>query len=320
MSSRAALKIHFLDQVDPAKQNIKTVTENIRQIQESGEVTLKDIARFTGYQTSTISQYLSGKYEADSGRVEQALMRFWRNWVSKNSVVKTEAAQEIYALLDWAWRRKKIAVILGDNGRGKTMATQSYCGVHSEECVYLALDATTRVLEFFDVLAASLGIEAQMSGPGSFRKAAIIRALQRKPRMIVIDEADEIKPSILSTLRTIWADNEGRCAIVLVGTHELEKMLRLPANHLRYMDTRVSLRLRVREMSDDDGMKLVNCYPHSLERGEIRQLVDWANKSSRTQGGMRALANILSNSYDIMQQEGKDEIDIECVERAKALM
>ena len=320
MSPKGALKIHYLDQLDPSKHTIETVTESIRRLQENGEITLKDIARFTGYQTSTLSQYFGGKYEAEPERIEQALIRFWKNWVSKNSVVKTQASEEVFALLQWAWKRKKIAVILGDNGRGKTMSTQAYCVAHPDECVYLALDATTRVLEFFDVLATSLGIEAQMTGPGSLRKAAIIRALQRKPRMIVIDEADEIKPSILSALRTIWADNEGRCAIVLVGTHELERMLRSPKNHLRYMDTRISLRLRIREMTEEDGGKLVNCYPHSLERAEIREIIDWANKSSRTQGGMRSLANLMGNAYDIMQQDDKEEIDTDCIDRAKALM
>jgi hypothetical protein len=35
---------------------------------------------------------------------------------------------------------------------------------------------------------------------------------------------------------------------------------------------------------------------------------------------MRSLSNLLNNAYDLMQQEDKDEIDSECIERAKALM
>lgn len=320
MTRTSAVKLDLVDQLDPRQHEPETVKVNIRRLLDEGSLTLKEIERFTSYKVPTLSQHLNNKYEGDKDRLDQVLVRFWKSWISKHSIVKTQAAEEIFAVMEWAWKRKKIAMIVGDNGRGKTTAVQSFCSEHSDDTVYIVLDATTRVGDFFDALAASLGIEAQMSGPASFRKAAIIRALQRKPRMIVIDEADEIRSRILSTLRTIWADNEGRCAIVLVGTGELERMLRLPANHLRYMDTRISLRLRVKEMDEADAYKLINCYPHSLERAEMKELCHWANKSSRTQGGTRALANLMSNAYDLMQQYELDEINTDCIERAKALM
>jgi len=86
------------------------------------------------------------------------------------------------------------------------------------------------------------------------------------------------------------------------------------------MDTRVSLRLKVREMDDPDAFKLINCFPHELERAEMKELVTWSNRSSRTQGGMRALSFLMSNAFDLMQQYELDEINSDCIDRAKALM
>lgn len=316
----SVLKLEYLDQLDPRQNDPVQVKQQIKQALDDGEFTLREIERFTSYKVPTISQALSGKYEADTDKIDTAMIRFWKNWIAKSSIVKTNAAQEVFQLLDLTWARKRVSMIVGDNGRGKSTAAQSYCASHPDYTVYTVCDSTYRLLEFFDELAKSLGIEGQMSGPASFRKAAIIRALQRKPRMIIIDEADEIKPRILSALRTIWADNEGRCAIVMIGTRYLETMMQQPFNHLRYMDTRVSLRLNVKEMDEDDAVKFIGRFPNGLERAEMKGLCTWANKASRTRGGMRALANLMSIAYDLAQSQDADEITNEHVETAKAMM
>ncbi len=319
--TNVATRLALLDQLDPRTNTPERVKEQINDALKRGDITLKDIQRFTTFSTSTLSTVLNDKYEGDASKLEAALTRYWMNWVSKHSILETKAAQEIYTILAWAHKKQRIAIICGDNGRGKTTAIQAYCAQHPDDTAYVSLDATSRLIEFLDTLAKALRIENQMSGPASFRKEAIIRALQRRERtmMIVVDEADEIKPRILSTVRTIWGDNEGRCAIVLVGTGKLEQTLQRERD-LRYLDTRISLRLNVSEMVDNDAIKLVDRYPHSLERAEVRDLVNWANRSSRNRGGIRALANLLANGYDLMQAQSEDEITSDIIEQAKALL
>lgn len=320
MKDSAALKLTYIDALDPRTHDPEKVMEKIREALERGDFTLKDISRFTTSATSTISQLLSGKYEGDVRKISDALVRFWKSWLAKHSIIQTNAATEIQQVLAWSYKRKLIGIITGDNGRGKTTAVQAYCAAHSDETAYLVLDQTTHIIDALNAIAAALGIEAQMSGPASFRKAAIIRALQRKPRLLIIDEADEIKPRLLSILRTIYGDNDGRCGIVFVGTSKLERMLKHPANDLRYMDTRISLRRSVPEMDEGDAIKLINEYEHNLERAEMRELQKWANQYSRNQGGIRALRNIMNIAQDVAQSAEKTEIDIECINQAKGYL
>jgi type II secretory pathway predicted ATPase ExeA len=193
------------------------------------------------------------------------------------------------------------------------MAAQAYCAAHPETTAYLVLDEITHMIDALNVIASALGIEGQMNGPASFRKAAIIRALQREPKLIVIDEADEIKPRLLSALRTIYGDNDGRCGIALFGTSRLEQMLK----QIRYMDTRIGLRVRVPEMDESDGMKLINEYPNSLERAEMREQINWANIHSTNHGGMRALRNLMKLAQALAQSTDNEQITIELLEEAK---
>lgn len=315
-----ALKLSLVEQLD-TRATPERVKEQIRGALSRGDITLRDIERFTTFKSSTISQVLNDKYEGDTAKLDAALVRYWMNYVAKHSILETRAAAEIHTLLKWAHKKQRIAIIVGDNGRGKTTAVQAYHALHPDDTAYITIDATSRLLEFFEALAKALKIENHMNGPASFRKETIIRALQRreKPLMIIIDEADEIKPRILSSVRTIWGDNEGRCAIVLVGTGKLEQVLERERD-LRYMDTRISLRLRVSELEDSDAIMLIKRYPTSLERAEMRDLVNWANRSSRNRGGIRALSNLMANAYDLMQSKEETEITPDMIEQAKGYM
>ncbi len=315
-----AHNLSLIQELDPRRNSPERIIEQINDALKRGNLTLKDISRFTTFSTSVISTHLNGKYEGDTAKVDAALSRFFMNYISKHSIIETTAAKEIQTLLAWAHRQRRIAIIVGDCGRGKTTAVQAYCAQHADETAYVCLDATSRLIEFLDTLAKALKIENQMSGPASFRKDAIIRALQRreKPMLILIDESDEIKPRILSTVRTIWGD-DGRCAIALIGTGKLEQTLQRE-KELRYLDTRISLRLNVSEMMDADAIKLADRYPHNLERAEVRELVNWANRSSRNRGGIRALSHLMQNAFDLMNAADQDEITMEIIEEAKGYM
>ena len=314
--SNAALKLTYLDELDPRQHDPVRVVQKIKEALERGDFTQKDIERFTSFSSSTISQVLNDKYEGEIQSKLNALVRFWKNWVAKHSIIQTNAAALIQNRMELCLKRKLVGLFHGDNGRGKSTAAQAFCAAHPDETAYLVLDQTTHTIEALNTIAGALGIEGQMAGTSSFRKAAIIRALQRKPRLIVVDEADEIKPRLLSTLRTIYGDNDGRCGIVLIGTSQLERTLK----QIRYMDTRISLRVSVPEMDDADGIKLINEYDHELERGEMKELVTWANVYSRTRGGIRALRNLMNLAQDIAQSKDEQEITLKHVEEAKGMM
>ncbi len=161
-----ALKLSLVEQLD-SRATPERVKEQIRGALSRGDITLRDIERFTTFKSSTISQVLNDKYEGDTAKLDAALVRYWMNYVAKHSILETRAAAEIHTLLKWAHKKQRIAIIVGDNGRGKTTAVQAYHALHPDDTAYITIDATSRLLEFFEALAKALKIENHMNGPAS---------------------------------------------------------------------------------------------------------------------------------------------------------
>ena len=110
--------------------------------------------------------------------------------------VRTSIAQEIFDTLDHALATRKMVVIEGDSGTGKTTAAQAWCAQHQDEVRFVTLSGITHKTGFFYKLAAAVGLAA------SKRKAVemqirIEEFFRRTRLMLVIDEAHYLFPQHL---------------------------------------------------------------------------------------------------------------------------
>ncbi len=324
MKSNAAMKLAYLDQLNPRiATDPEHVLDSIKKAVDDGDVSHKEIAQATGYAASTVSQILNDKYGADTADFKQAATRFWLSWISKNTILELQSVKDINVGLDLIWKRRRMGLIIGDNGRGKTFGAFDYWRRHQDHTVYLILDATFRLHDLLARIAVSLNLYQRVEdvkGPNGWLKGEIIRHLQREQRLIIIDEADRLKPSFLEVLQTIRGDIEGRCAVAFIGTTNLEGILRDPKRNLRYVDTRISVRIRVQEMSDADILSIVKQFPHDLDRSEIRKLREWANDDSANRAGIRGVFDLMTLAYDFMLSADSSRIDEEHIRNAQAMM
>lgn len=318
MKADAALKLAYTERLDPRTHDPERVKEEILAALERGDFTRKDIARFTTMSDSVISQVLNNNYQGDVQGVEKSLVLFWKNWVSRHSIVQTETVKVIQNFMDWVWARRLIGMVVGDNGSGKSKAAQHYCATHPDDTAYIAVDQDTLVLEALNAIAKQMNIEDQMSGPASFRRETIIRALKRKSgnRLVVIDiESDDVRSKVFSTIRTIYGDNEkGYCGIIFIGTQRFVDMLKDPRRNLRFMQRRINLRLDVRLMQQKDAFDLIDSYPHSLESAEKKKIYAWATEKIRFT--ISSLHDLMEAARDRAQDADKAEIDYDCIEEA----
>ncbi len=277
---------------------------------ESQEIKLRDIQKFTGFSTATLSQALSGNYEGDVEKLEDALLRYYRNWIANNAIVETSVVKNIHATMMLAWKRFSICRITGKFGAGKSKAASRFVVTHSEFSVYVELTSTTSPSSLINRVAEALNIESQMSGSQDDRLFAIIRALQRKPRLLVIDEADNLKPRTLAILKDIHGgDATQRCAIVLIGTDRLKKVLLDP--ELGYLQSRIQIKQQVGDIAFDEAKKIADMWPHKLDRDELKEVWAWALKAH----GIRSLVALMARSYDAMQMSDKKKIDSDALEQ-----
>jgi DNA transposition AAA+ family ATPase len=289
-------------------EGITEIKSTLRKLMESGEITLRPIQKFTGFSTGTISAALADKYEGDAAKIDDALARFYRNWIATNAIVETKVVKEIHATMMLSWKRKEICRITGHFGCGKSKASARFVALNSEFAAYVELTSTTTPASLLNRIADALNIESQMSGSQDDRLFAIIRNLQRKPRQLVIDEADNLKPRTLAILKDIHGGEASeRCSIVLIGTERLKKVLQDPL--LGYLRRRIRIQREVGDIEFDEAKKIADLWPHKLDRDELKEAWSWSLKKF----GVATLVALMARAYDEMQMRDKRKIDSDCL-------
>ena len=285
------------------------IRTRLKALLDAGEIRLRDIEKITSYKGPTISQHLSGTYLGDTEKLDDALMRFYRSWIAKNAIVQTRVVEEIHSVMSLAWRRKEIAVIRGRFGRGKSKAASRFVALN-DFAVFVELSGVTSPTELLHRVAEALNIESQMVGSRSDKLHAIIRSLQRSPRLVIIDEADELRPKTLALLRDIHGEGTERCAIVLIATDRLTKILQNP--DLGYLRRRITIKREIGEIDFAEAKQIAAMWPHSLEADDLKEAWAWSLKHF----GVASLVNLMMRAYDEMQMRDKRKIDTECLEGA----
>jgi DNA transposition AAA+ family ATPase len=309
--TNASARIGLIEQAKINAGSSDEIKKRLNQLLSEQEISQRDIAKFTGYSTPTISQALADNYEGDVDKIEDALARFYRNWLAKNAVVETGVVKEIHATMMLAWKRKEMARITGPFGRGKSKALSRFVALNSEFASYLELTSTTSAVSILHRIAEALNIESQMTGSADDKLMSIIRALQRRPRLLVIDEADNLKPRTLAILKDVHGgESAERCAIILAGTDRLKKILQDPT--LGYLRRRIRIAREIGDITSDEAKKIVNMWPNNLDNSDLKEMWDWSVRKF----GVASLVALMTRAYDVMQMTGKKKIDDDCVTMA----
>ena len=289
-------------------ESIEEIKQTLRGLVDANEITLRDISKIAGFAPPTISQALNNKYEGDRDRLDEALARYYRSWIVSNAIVDNSVTKKIHATMMLAWKRKEICTIIAPYGRGKSKSSARFVALNSDFAVYVELTSTTRPASLLRRVAEALNIEGQMQGSVDDRLSTIIRALQRTPRQLVIDEADELDPKTLAILRYIHGgEMNERCSIVLIGTDKLEKLLRDPL--LGYVRRRIRMQCKIGDISFDEAKKIADLWPHKLDRDELKEAWAW----SLHRFGIATMVGLMVRAYDEMQGFEKKKIDSECL-------
>lgn len=148
-----------------------------------------------------------------------------REFKREIELYQTREFTEALGLLSWTREKRKMCVVIGHPGIGKTTIVREFArrvpGVHLIVC-----RSTMRMRDLLDTIADSLGIAA--GGSNDERVRRIQRELAaREDTMLIFDEADHLyngwDVKKFELLRQLW--DETGTPIVLVGPPRLEEIL-----------------------------------------------------------------------------------------------
>lgn len=190
------------------------------------KLTQGEAAKRLGYSGGAVSQFLRGQYPGNSEevctRVEELVAREATRQelprVAGGSWRGTAIAEQVYGGLQWCHQRRRLGLITGDAGLGKTTALERYCEEHRSALLLRADMTCARPHYLLRALGAALGARVPSD---QFAAAIAVRdALRGTDRLVIIDEAQRLSAAGLEAIRDLH-DGSG-VGVVLCGNQAVQ--------------------------------------------------------------------------------------------------
>ena len=261
--------------------------------------------------TATISRWLAGSYTGDVPAVT-ARVAAWlqtRREGAAHSLAaagldrfaKTAAAADIEDALAYAQATGDIVLIHGPSGRGKTRTAEHYRAAHTGVHYLAATRSMTTMAGLLTCVAEAIGEPGEMRS-ALWAERLVIQNLRGRGALLVIDEADHLRASLLDELRCI-RDISG-CGLALIGNDSV----RMTVARCPQILGRVGMRVDLKTLAAAD-VAAIAAGPLGRRPGkaEVKALV----AAARGKGGLHTLRRVLTEAWKLAQAEGRKGIDAE---------
>lgn len=291
----------------------ETVRAACRAEMDAAGLPIKQASREMGkgVGTATLSRWLAGSYTGDVPAVT-ARVAAWlqtRREGAAHSLAaagldrfaKTAAAADIEDALAYAQATGDIVLIHGPSGRGKTRTAEHYRAAHTGVHYLEATPAMTTMAGLLAAVAEAIGEPGEMRSAREAERL-VIRNLRGRGALLVIDEADYLRASLLDELCSIR--NKSGCGLALIGYDSV----RMTVARCPKVIGRVGMRVDLRVLPAAD-VAAIAAGPLGRRPGkaEVKALV----KAARGKGGLHTLRRVLTEAWKLAQTEGREGIDAE---------
>lgn len=193
---------------------------------------------------------------------------------SREAVFGSQAHQELLRRLVYVAEQRRVMLLTGDSGSGKSTALRVLAGQLSPtayQVIYLA-DVAFSPRSFFAALLAGLQQECpfQMTRAKALARSALLQCqrTQHRTPVLLLDEAQSLSPALLEEVRGLCNydfDAYSPFALVLCGTRELAR--RLALQPFEALVQRIDLRLHLGGMSQEETSQYIR---HHLTQAGAR--------------------------------------------------
>ena len=212
-------------------------------------------------------------------------------------IISTQNTKMMEIVFNSAIRDRKMAVVTGEAGSGKTTFAREYATANG--AIYTEIVKGQRTRDVLKTICAALGIEPKRANYATFE--LICASLADQPRLIVIDQAEFLRTDTLEILRGIW--DRTKTPIALIGIKDLLKLL---YKH-EHLYSRIKWAWEMQPLRDDDIAAL-------LPKGASALVAATAKLAHRN---FRATSYLIANALAIA---GGEELREEILRDAKQLL
>jgi hypothetical protein len=232
---------------------------------------------------------------------------------ARESIAETAISKSVFRTLARGLRSRKIVVVQGVEGIGKSFGGEAWRECHLGEAVFVRLEGIVTKTTFFQVVSKALGLAGSVSQKSQEMQIRIRHHLERSGLMLVIDEAHRLfqpseriysHPELLNWIYTLW---DFKIPVALLVTpqfvsrmDEVERQTDWRSGQLK---RRIELWTQLPEKLSEDDLRTIarNVAPH-YKANMIDELVDFALPSRRQVDAMR---RAMSAAEFIAEEKGR---------------
>jgi type II secretory pathway predicted ATPase ExeA len=217
------------------------------------------------------------------------------------------------------------AAVIAPSGAGKTALLRRLVDRLPEARYRVADVKVTSVgnRDFYRGLAVALAVEPAGAWPTVLDRlqgyARSLAATEARRPVLIVDEAQDLRPHVLSTLRMLTnfsLDSELMISLILVGDSGLEALLHRP--DMEALRSRLARVVRLRLLSREETRSYIN---HRLDLAGARtQILDESAVEAvydYSRGNLRAVDHLCRTAIDLAARQALDTVDAGLVTAAR---
>ena len=275
------------------------------------------LAQRAGISTSVLSQYLTGKYPGDKGKVKKRLcdvIEIENKRMTTRTVnplfIKTSVSERFFSIASMCQVFNEIGVCYADAGAGKTESAREFIARNSTSILIEADPGYTPTV-LFKELHLSIGGFGTNNLHNTFNDC--IERLKKSGRLLIIDEAEQLPYKSLELVRRLH--DKAEIGILLTGMEKLLGNLTGFRGQYSQLYSRVGFKAKLLGLTEDDTENIVkrqigdtdNLWKvfHRLSRGNTRRLFKGIRNAIHVSDINQCPldANVIQTAFDMMSIE-----------------
>lgn len=310
---------------------IRTLAQRVNEYLTENKKTKAELATEINYSRTTVSRYLSGKYDSDTTEIEAKLEEYLRNntevpegserapksimrkLTKRTGFFENVDSANVIGVCSSCQEDMGLGIVVGKSGFGKTHALKYYSKM--PRVAYIECDDTMSSRDLVEAIERALGIP--QSYGTIWKRVNGIREFFNVNHgyLLVIDEADKLISKYtqkkMEILRGIFDQSD--VGMVIAGEPRLEAQIK---SYLTRFANRVDFYASLKGLGAGEVEKYLSGY--NIEPDAMSELISRA--CNHQTGCFRLLDRTLNNVIRIMNESQQDVITLKIIAQASNMM